>query len=171
MRLARREKYLVSLAGCTLFLIILFQVLILPFFEKKDRLQKGVTAKEVALQEIVALSAEYQAHKKRFNGLKEILAKRNKEITLFSFLEKKAGKAGVKGHIKYMKPSVSQGSGPYKESMVEMKLEEITLKQLVGYLYRIESPDDIISIKRISLKESKKEAGYLDVILQVLTLK
>ncbi len=68
-----------------------------------------------------------------------------------------------------MKPSISSGTGPYKESMVEMKLEAITLRQLVGYLYRIESPDDLINIKRISISQNKKEQGYLDAIIQVLT--
>ena len=69
-----------------------------------------------------------------------------------------------------MKPSASKSTGPYKESMVEMKLEGITLKQLVNYLYRVESPENVISIKRISIKENKRETGYLDVILQVLTV-
>jgi hypothetical protein len=50
-----------------------------------------------------------------------------------------------------------------------MKLEQITLKQLVDYLYRIESPEQLISIKRISIKENKGESGYLDAVLQVLT--
>jgi hypothetical protein len=43
------------------------------------------------------------------------------------------------------------------------------LQQLIGYLYRIESPDHVVSIKRISIRENKKESGYLDAILQVLT--
>ncbi len=68
-----------------------------------------------------------------------------------------------------MKPSVSAGPGPYKESLVEMKLEAITLKQLIDYLYRIESPDDVVSIKRASISENKRESAYLDAILQVLT--
>ncbi len=170
MRLARREKYLVSLAGCIIALLILFHFLILPFFEKKDSLEQGSKAKEIALKEVLLMSAEYQAHKKNFQGLQKLLAKRNKGVTLFSFLEKEADEAAVKGHIKYMKPSVSQGTGQYKESMVEIKLEGITLKQLTGYLYRIESPEDVISIKRISIKENKKESGYLDSILQVMTL-
>ena len=51
-----------------------------------------------------------------------------------------------------------------------MKLEGITLKQLVKYLYRIESPKDVIFIKRISIKENRKESGLLDVVLNVLTL-
>ncbi len=169
MRLARREKYLVSLAGCAIALLILFHFIILPFFERREHLKKEVKQKGVALEEVIMMSAEYKAHKKSFQGLQKILAKREKGVTLFSFLEKAAGKAEVKGHIKYMKPSVSQGTGKYKESMVEMKLEGITLKQLVGYLYRIESPENVISIKRVSIKENKKEAGYLDAVLQVLT--
>ena len=56
-----------------------------------------------------------------------------------------------------------------QKSMVEMKLEGITLKQLVGYLYRIESPENAIRVKRVSVKESKGAAGYMDAILQVLT--
>ena len=53
--------------------------------------------------------------------------------------------------------------------MVEMKLVAITLKQLTQYLHRIESPEDLRSIKRISIKQNKKEAGYLDAVLQALT--
>ncbi len=170
MRLAKREKFLVSSAGCTIALVILFHFFILPFFEKKDSLKKGVATKEVALEEVMLMSAEYKAHKKSSQRLQEALAKRSKGVTLFSFLEKEANKSEIKGHIKYMKPSVSQGKGPYKESMVEMKLAGITLKQLSGYLYRIESPENVISIKRISIKENTKEPGYLDTILMVVTL-
>ena len=169
IKLAKREKYLVSFAALAIALFLVFQFLIFPFFEERKRLQRGITAREKGLKEIVRLGAEYQVHKKGFQGIKQILARREKGFTLFSFLEKAAGEAELKGHIKYMKPSSSQGTGPYKEAMVEMKLEGITLNQLVGYLYRIESPENIISIKRISIKENKKESGYLDTILQVLT--
>ena len=100
----------------------------------------------------------------------QLLAKRQKGFTLFSFLEQEAAQSDIKGHIKYMKPSSSQGTGPYKESTVEMKLEGVTLKQLVGYLHRIESPRDAISIKRISITENKKKSGYIDAVLKALTM-
>jgi len=45
------------------------------------------------------------------------------------------------------------------------------LYQLINYLYRIESPDDVVSVKRISIKENKKKSGRLDAILQILTFK
>ena len=155
VKLAKREKYLVSLAACAVAIFLLFQFLVFPFFEERKRIQRGIRAREEGLKEIVRLGAEYQVHKKGFQGITQILARRKKGFTLFSFLEKAAGEAELKGHIKYMKPSDSKGTGPYKESMVEMKLEGITLNQLVGYLYRIESPENIVSIKRISIQENK----------------
>jgi len=169
MRLARRERYLVSLAACCIAIFLVFQFLVFPFFENRRRIQRGLKAKEKGLEEIMKLKADYQAYQKGSQNIQQALAKRKEGFTLFSFLEKAAGEAEVKARIKYMKPSVSSGTGPYKESMVEMKLEVITLPQLVGYLYRIESPDDLVSIKRISISENKKEQGYLDAILQVIT--
>ncbi len=169
MRLARRERYLVSLAACCIAIFLVFQFLVFPFFENRRRIQRGLKAKEKGLEEIMKLKADYQAYQKGSQNIQQALGKRKAGFTLFSFLEKAAGEAEVKARIKYMKPSVSSGTGPYKESMVEMKLEVITLPQLVGYLYRIESPDDLVSIKRISISENKKEQGYLDAILQVIT--
>jgi general secretion pathway protein M len=169
MKLGKREKYLVWLGAGSIAVFFLFQFIIFPFFDDRDRTRRGVRAKEEGLKEIMMLSAEYQALKKGSQGIQNILAGRKSNFTLFSFLESAAGDAEVKAHIKYMKPSDSQDAGPYKESMVEMKLEGITLKQLVGYLYRIESPENAIRVKRVSVKESKGAAGYMDAILQVLT--
>jgi len=169
MKLAKREKYFVYLAGAAIGVFIIFQFFVFPFFDKRDRIKRGISVKEKGLQEILMLNHEYQAGKKGFQGIGEILLRRGKEFTLFSFLEKEAGKARIKSHIKYMKPSVSQGTEGYKESVVEMKLEGISLNQLVEYLYRIESLENLICIKRISIKENKKKAGYLDAVLQVLT--
>lgn len=167
--LAKREKYFVTAAGCAILIFLFFQFLISPFFEKRERLQKGIKAKEVALEEIIRLSAEYDAYKRDAQGIKQLLARRNKGSTLFAFLDRAAGEAGVKEKIDYMNPSTSKGTGPFKESMVEMKLEGITLNQLTEYLNLIESPEELISIKRISIRQNSKEAGYLDAILQAVT--
>ena len=169
MKLAKREKYFIWVAVLFIAIFCLFQFLIFPFFETRKRIQSGVSTKEDSLKEIARLSSEYNRYRRSSQGIKQIIANRRKGFTLFSFLESKAGDANVKTYIKYMKPSVSTRIGPYKESLVEIKLEEITLKQLVGYLYRIESHDNAVGIKRISIKENKNKSGYLDAILQVVT--
>ena len=169
MQLAKREKYLIALAVIVIVFALVIQLAIMPFFEKRERYKNNVTTKQNNLQEMVALRQEYQLLQQDSDTLALRLTSRPKNFTLFSFLEKAAGDAGIKENIKYMKPSASTGIGPFKESLVEMKLERITLGQMVGYLKLIESPAKLVSIKRISIQSNKKETQFLDVILQVLT--
>ena len=170
MILGRREKLLVWLSVCAVAIFFLLQFIIFPVLEKKSFLERGVKAKEAGLREILKLRDEYETYKKDTYGIQDILGKRKKGFTLFSFLEKAAGEAGVKSHIKYMKPSASKGTGTFKESMVEMKLEGITLQQLVDYLYLVQSRENAVTVKRLSITESKEAAGYLNAILQLLTV-
>lgn len=169
IKLAKREKYAVSIGAGLVLLFFLFQLLIFPFFEKRERYRNGIKAKENELKEIVLMKEKYDRLKRDSAQMEDLLGKRNKGFTLFSFLERAAGEAEVKDHIKYMKPSSSKGPGTYKESLVEMKLENISLEQLVGYLYRIEKPEELILVKRISINDNKKEGRYLDSIIQVST--
>jgi general secretion pathway protein M len=169
MQLAKREKYLISLAVVVIALALVIQLAIMPFVDKREQYASSVTGKQRNLQEMLSLRQEYLALQEGANIVSQKLANRPESFTLFSFLEKAAGDAGVKNNIKYMKPSASTGKGPFKESLVEMKLERITLGQMADYLKRIESPANLVSIKRISIQSNKKETQYLDVIMQVLT--
>jgi general secretion pathway protein M len=170
MKLARREKYLIAAAASIVAVTLFFQLLILPFTENRRRLQRGIIAKQEALQTMDALSAEFKELTENAQGTKQRLAGRRKNFTLFSYLEQAAGADDIKSHIKYMKPSESTGKGPFNESLVEMKLEQVSLKQLTDYLQKIESPAELVSIRRISIQSNKTESGFLDAILQVLTV-
>jgi general secretion pathway protein M len=169
MQLAKREKYFIALAVIVIVFALIMQFAITPFLEKRERYKNNVTVKKNDLQQMVSLRQEYLLLQQDSETLAQRLAKRPKNFTLFSFLEKAAGDAGVKNNIKSMKPSASTGKGPFKEALVEMKLERITLGQMVGYLKLIESPETLVSVKRISIQSNKKETQFLDVILQVLT--
>ena len=169
MQLAKREKYLIALAVIVIISALVIQFVIMPFWENRERLKNNVTVKHNNLQQIVGLRQQFLLLQQDSNTLAQRLAGRTKNFTLFSFLEKAAGDAEVKNNIKSMKPSASTGKGPFKESLVEMKLERITLAQMVGYLKLIESPEKLVSIKRISIQSNKKETQFLDVVLQVLT--
>lgn len=169
MQLAKREKYLIILAVFVIIAALVIQFAVMPFVDKRAQYANNVTGKQRSLQEMAGLRQEYLALQQDSDILAQRLAGRSKNFTLFSFLEKAAGDTGIKDNIKYMKPSASTGKGPFKESLVEMKLEKITLGQMVGYLKRIESPSELVSIKRISIQTNKKEDQYLDAILQVLT--
>ena len=170
-KLTKRERYYVSAGVALIALFIIFQFVLSPFLAAKEKTKRSIQAKEKTLKELVSLSSEYGALKEDSVDIKKALALRDGNFTLFSFLEKQAGQSNVKPNIKYMKPSTSTDKGPYSESSVEMNLENITLKQLVEYLHLVESPENLVRIKRISVKQSKGSSEYLTALIHLVTYK
>jgi general secretion pathway protein M len=98
-----------------------------------------------------------------------MIAKRPPEFALFSYLEKRAGDAGVKTNIRSMNPLKSSRTGAYEETAVEMKMDKLTMKQLTDFLYLVESPEEMIRTRKISIVKMKESPEYLSLLLQVFT--
>ena len=67
-----------------------------------------------------------------------------------------------------MKPSTIDGD-ELNEAMVEMKLQQIPLIDLVAFLRLVESDKNVVFIRRFSIQESGDRQGYFDAILQIVT--
>jgi hypothetical protein len=169
IKLTKREKYYVYTGAFAVIMFIIINFVLFPFFDATAKMKRSVLTNEKILHEIRLLSSEYMALKSDSKDVAKALATRRKDFALFSFLEQQANRAAVKTNIKHMKPSTSNTTGPYKESSVEMKMEGVTLKQLVNYLYLIESPQYLVSIKRISIRKSKSNPEYLTVLIHAIT--
>ena len=171
MKLSKREKYAVVLAGLFVCIFVAVQFIYVPFTEKQKRLENSLSAQTKRLEKMILLKAEYDSLMSRTGSWENRLKKKSKGFTLFSFLDKLAGDVGLKEKIAYMKPSKSdQKNSPYKLSMVEMKLQRINLKQLTPYLHTIESSENDVYIRRLSITKKGKGQGFIDVVLQVETL-
>jgi len=170
-KLNRREKMIVYAAAGFLGLFLIVQFGIFPLAEKRSRLMRGVEVKAAVLEQITALRAEYQAMRSQGDLALERYENRSPDFTLFSFMDQLAGETRIKDHIAYMKPAkTEQKDSPYKLSQVEMKLQDITLKQLATYLFRIEASDQMVSVKRMSITKKGKNEKSVDWVLQVETL-
>ena len=170
VKLNKREKYAIGAAAAFLCLFIIIQFVLFPMLDKRDRLRRLIEVKTKTIEEMLALKSEYDAVVTYVNFSKSRLAKRQKGFALFSFLDELAGQTGIKNKIKYMKPSsTTQKDGSLKLSLVEMKLEVITLKQLTAYLYRIETSENSVFVKRISISKADKPLGSIEAVLQVET--
>ena len=170
IKLGKKEKYIIYGATCLIAIFILVNFLVIPFFKERGRLRKGIEKAEDDLKEIATLSVVYQGYQKGSMDVKRIIEARDRRFTLASYLEEAARRTEVKDYISGMtsSPSSSKG-GLYEESTVELKLNGINTEQLVRYLYAIEKPKDLIFIKRITISDNKKQEGYLDSVIQVLT--
>jgi len=77
----------------------------------------------------------------------------------------------VKNNIAYMRPTSTAGKdSPYRLSMVEMKLTDVTISQLMAYLHGIETSRNMIFIKRLSVSKAEQKADLITTVFQVETL-
>jgi len=170
INLNRREKYAVGASAFLVFLFLTVQLVVNPLLEKRDRLRRMLDVKSRTIEGMAAERAKYDALIKQIQSSRERLARRKKSFSLFAFLDELAGDTGIKNKIKYMKPSsTSQKDSPIKTSMVEMKMEGITLKQLTVYLYQVETSPNTVFVRRISISKAEKVEGLVDAVLQVET--
>ncbi len=169
-KLTRREKYSIYAAAGIICLFVVIQFIVFPTVDKREQQERALQVKTKILEEMVALKSEYDAIKKNTDLSKVHFARREKGFTLFSFLDKLTGEAGIKDHITYMKPSTSvRKNSPYKISKVEMKLQGLTLQQLTSYLHMVETSKNIVRIKKLSISKTGKQEGFIDAVLQVET--
>ncbi len=170
MAFSRKDRRALALGAGAVLLFVLVQFVVFPLLDKRKRLEHGIKAKEKGLVEMREMQSRFLQLSRQSNTLEERLSKRPENFGLFAFLENKAAETKVKDNIDYMKPSEVAGEGVLQQNMVEMKLKAVTLKELVAFLERIESPQNLVELKRISIQENKKQAGTLDIIMQVISL-
>ena len=97
------------------------------------------------------MQQEYQRQKNVVTSINTQL-KRQPNFAIFSRLEELAGQTGIRGKIIHMKPTVSTPSEVYNEESVEVKMEGVTLEQLVHYLHQVENSPQLLKIKRLEIK-------------------
>ena len=95
--------------------------------------------------------------------------KQKKSFAIFSHLEKLAGDTGIRSKILYMKPTVSTPSDAYEEESVEIKMEGVTLEQIIRYLYQVENSPQFLKIKRLYIRPRLDNRQLLTATFRVST--
>ena len=168
-RMAKREKIMVGSLIAGVAALLFYSLIFSPLLESRQRLQKSVLKKQVELHQIYALQKEYQSLQRQSGDIRQRLSQRPASFTLFAFIEQQATLAGIKQQINYIKPSDVESDGSLDQSRVDMKLQRISLENLVHFLKGVESPEDVVSISRISIQEHGKGEGYLNAVIQIET--
>lgn len=169
-RLNQREKMAIGVGIGFIGIFVLVKYLIFPFIDTRERLERSLAVHTRNYQEIQQLRVNYLEIKDRAAQSKIRFERRRRGFTLFSFLEELAAQVGIKDRITSMKPTSNKlKDSPYTQSLVDMKLNGISMEQMTRFIYRIETSQNMIHIKRLSLNKKEDDRGLLNVILQVET--
>jgi general secretion pathway protein M len=166
-KLDAKQRNLAMGAAGVVLIVLIMGIAVFPFLDAKEKLAKAIKINQKKLSEINQLSAEFTSLEAKTSAIRNTVSSRGAGFTLFSYLEKKATQANVRGRIKYMNSSKGTQSPSFEESLIDMKLEKITIKQLTDFLYYAESPADLVRIKKITINKMKESPEYLNAQLQI----
>jgi hypothetical protein len=168
-QLTKSQKKIVAVVLAFVAGALLLQFALVPWFEAQQRLAGAIAASEKALRDITVLGTEYGVLRQRSEEIRGIIAKRPPGFALFSYLERKAGEAGVKGNIRSINPLKATPTGAYEEAAVEIKLDKLTMKQMTDFFYLVESPEEMIRVRKASIVKMKENPEYISALIQVFT--
>jgi general secretion pathway protein M len=146
-----RERLFLGGAGAVFVVFLIFKFAIDPLIKHSADLDRQIVAARRQLVELRTMQQEYQRQKTVVDTINSQL-KKQQNVAIFSRLEEFAGQTGIRNKILYMKPTVSTPSEVYNEESVEVKMEGVTLEQLVRYLHHIENSPQLLKIKRLEIK-------------------
>ncbi len=161
-----RERQMLAAMAVAFGLWLLYWVVAGMLLNPLHDSRKLIAVRESALREMLILRSDYQRIQFQVAALEKMI-RRGPHGNVLSRLETMANQAQIKDKITSMDPKNAPPNDLYREYVIEVRLANVNLKQLVDYLYRIESSGQLLKIKRLRIKVRSDNAKYLDVNFRV----
>lgn len=166
-KLDTRQRLFVSVGAGLVVLLLLFEFAWSPYHESAAKAQRSIVANRARLAEMIQLDDLFARQEVKLSEIRKTLAGRRANFTLFSYLDQKAVAAGVKGRIRQMQSVAGARTSSLEETIVDVKLDKLTMKQLAEFLFYVEAPGEMVRIKRLQVTRMKESPEYLSVSLLV----
>ena len=147
MKLEQRDKKTLIIGGITAAIILFTVFVVSPLTSDLARKRELLPKKERDLVEMRVLKDQYLEMQKRLQQAQAAAAKRGPLLTEIENITKRANLASK---MVSLKPQEGVQTEEFKESIVEIRLDSITLYDIVNYLYQLEQ--DGLRIKKLNFK-------------------
>ena len=165
--LGRNPRRLVLPFAGVLILIVAVLFGLLPVLNNIKAKKQSIEINEVRLKELASLSKRYREIKEFNSEIDRKISSKGTRFELLSFLEEVARRMDISGKIASMKPS----EGDPREFTVSVVLKDLSMEELVDYLYEIIYSDKVVSVRKMHLKVQERGARTLEASLVISTLK
>ena len=167
--LTLREKILVGGAAAFVIGLLGFYFFISPALERSRLLDRLISKKERELQELLLLNEEYRRLKATEDEIVKRLSAGKGNISPFSQLEQLARKTGLIDRIQQMKPLSPISAPRYTITPVQLRFTGAGMREVISYLYEIETASLPLQVKRLKIRPTARSAGRVDVTFEMLT--
>ncbi len=147
MKLESRDKKALIFGGVALAAILLYAFVLSPFLGDLSRKRSLIPRKEQDLAEVKKLSDEYRQIQGQLQQAQQAAAKRGPLLTEIETITKRTN---LSGKIVSLKPQTGTKTQGFTESVVEVKLDNITLYDIVNYVYSLEKAT--LRVRKLAFK-------------------
>ncbi len=169
-RLSMRERMLMGGAAGAILVIGLYSLVLDPLAGGRTRLQQRIRVKTQELVEIQRMRETYMNLLRQLEAGKAVLKPVDENFSLFPHIESTVARVVGRDRIESMNPK-NKDLGAYREESVELKLNGISLEQLVEMMYSIEKGEHPLRVTRLQVKKQRRDPHQFDVTATVSMLK
>jgi general secretion pathway protein M len=168
--LSQREQRVLIGAG-VLFAFLLLYLVVGSVLQGYEKLDDKIATKRGEVQKIARLREQYMQTHKELEDIKAKLDQMEKGFSVLSFIEDLANKENIRNKIGSVKPKKNPLNDTYDENIVELQMDNVSLSELVDFIYKIENSGQLLKVKRLRVKTRYDDRDLLNVTLQVTTYK
>jgi len=161
LKLGERDKKFLIYGGIVA-LILLFAIVLRPIYTELERKREALPKKERELADMRVLKDQYLEIQRRLQQAQAAAAKRGPLLTEIENITKRTN---LSGKIVSLKPQAGVQAANFKESIVEIKLDNVTLYDIVNYVNQLEKAT--LRIRKLYFKPRFDNPKLLNSTIQV----
>ncbi len=166
-RLNPREKIYVVSGLAVLAVLFVWFALLTPYLSTLANLDRRIAALERNRGEVLGLRDQILDLRRQ---LASVDRQRQGQRPLFSQVENLTEQTGVREQLLVMRPQPATVQGDFRQQLVEIRLEKISLVQLVKVLHAVEYRSGGIQVKSLRVKPRFEDRSALDVSMVLMSL-
>ena len=167
IQLTRRERRLGISVIAVGAVWALYGFVIEPTRDRIHTLHRIIPEKQNELREVQALSSKYVALRQEVENVQRRMAEQDSDFLLLPFLESLIEQHEMTPYVVTMERDTRPSQPGYSETLVEIGLEGMTLRQLVRFLEAVETSGALIHIGNLDIHRNSENAAQLDSRIQI----
>jgi len=169
-KLERRERILVQMAGALVALFILFNFVYLPIQDAIGGLGDRIEERQHDKIDVAHMMRTYQRLRIDLATMRSRTVPSSGNFSLFSVVEQALTRAPGKDKIGSITPAEKTISGGLKQYTIELKLNALSLSQIVDTLYGLSALTVPVTVSTLHVTRRSQDQHSFDVEMTCVAL-
>jgi general secretion pathway protein M len=164
-----RERIIVSAGGAMVAAALVFLLIVDPIMMSIDKLDRQARRKAKDSQELALVAQEYMVKQSRIARLEQRMPSPPAQFSLLAFMEEATTTAQIRDRIVGLQPQAPTTVQGYQETAVDLRLDGVSLPQLLALLVAIERAPYDVQVHHLQMKPKYDNPVNLDATLRIVT--